>query len=506
MRSPVLYCQGKEGNRVIMRGADRRGGRSRCRAAGRPGFVLVLLLLSQTIALVPAQGAQGPAKETTSSRTEGAPRLTRLTTGLSAFRQLTVVGDTLFFRARDARGTELWRSDGTADGTRRVADINPGPADSRPGSLTAMGNVVYFAADDGIHGRELWRSDGTRGGTDMVADIKPVSDVQGDSSMPSDMMVVDEVLYFQAADVAANEELWRSDGTTAGTYLVAEIDPDIEGSFPTSLTPKGTAFFFWAHDDPYGTELWRSDGTAVGTTIVKDINPGAGGTLSGPPHFKLALLGETLLFRAFEWDHGAELWRSDGTASGTELVKDINSGPGGMPSYPTPLLAVGDRLYFRANDGDHGAELWRSDGTEDGTRLVDDINVGWASSTPFAPARLGGVLYFWAFDEAHGRALWRSDGTGAGTYMVADLSIERRGPARLYGITVAGSSLYTAARNGAHGTELWRSDGTAAGTRMVADLNPGPRSSNPKWRTALGDALYFSAQNRRHGRELWVLR
>jgi hypothetical protein len=49
------------------------------------------------------------------------------------------------------------------------------------------------------------------------------------------------------------------------------------------------------------------------------------------------------------------LWRSDGTAAGTIMVKNIN--PSG-DSYPVFLTAVGSTLYFRATDGTNGNELW----------------------------------------------------------------------------------------------------------------------------------------------------
>ena len=87
------------------------------------------------------------------------------------------VGGTLFFTANDGiHGYELWKSNGTNAGTVLVKDIQPdarGGDDYGPGSLTGVGGTLFFTADDGIHGSELWKSDGTKAGTVLVKDIVP---------------------------------------------------------------------------------------------------------------------------------------------------------------------------------------------------------------------------------------------------------------------------------------------------------------------------------------------
>ena len=90
---------------------------------------------------------------------------------------LTAVGGTLFFTADDGvHGRELWKSDGTRAGTVLVKDIDPRRATTttkRPASLTDVGGTLFFTADDGVHGPELWKSDGTKAGTVLVKDITP---------------------------------------------------------------------------------------------------------------------------------------------------------------------------------------------------------------------------------------------------------------------------------------------------------------------------------------------
>ncbi len=137
-----------------------------------------------------------------------------------------------------------------------------------------------------------------------------------------------------------------------------------------SFTNVNNSVFFVATTIVHGRELWRTDGTTAGTVMVKDINPGVG---SSQPS-QLTNVNGTLFFSAFVGASGYELWRSDGTAAGTVLVKDIHAG--GADSNPTQLTNINGTLFFRANDGSTGGELWKSDGTAAGTVLVKDIQSG----------------------------------------------------------------------------------------------------------------------------------
>ena len=458
----------------------------------------------------------------------------------------TAVGDTLYFRAREyEHGTELWKSDGTADGTVLVKDIYAGSGSSYLGNITAIGDTLYFSADDGEHGRELWTSDGTADGTVLVKDIYAGSSIYSgpNSSYPGYMTAVGDTLYFLADDGEHGDELWTSDGTADGTVLVKDIYAGSSSSSPDDLTAIGETLYFSANDGEHGDELWKSDGTADGTVMVADIRDGS--SSSSPDD--LTAVGDALYFSANDGEHGDELWTSDGTADGTVLVKDIRDGYSG--SYLSDLTAVGDTLYFRANDGEHGWELWTSDGTADGTVMVADIVAGSSSSYPYNLTAVGDTLYFRAQDEVgsrlwvasgttvaqtpvsiptgnciqedvscvvfgdtlyfqandgeHGNELWKSDGTTDGTVMVKDIR-DGSGSSDLSDLTVVGDTLYFSAYDGEHGNELWKSDGTADGTVLVKDIRDGSSSSSPDNLAAVGDTLYFWANDGEHGDELWT--
>ncbi|HEY9623390.1 MAG TPA: ELWxxDGT repeat protein [Crinalium sp.] len=356
---------------------------------------------------------------------------------------LVNVNGRLFFAATDTTGgTELWTSDGTNSGTRRVADINPGTASSNPTDLVVSGGVLYFAANDGTNGIELWRSDGTASGTQRVSDINPGAA----SSSPSDLYDFNGQVYFAANNGTNGKELWRSGGTAATTELVADINPGQGSSNPNNFVSFNNVLYFAADDNRVGNELWRFDGNA--TSLFRDIVIGAAG--SNPRD--LAVFNNNLYFSANDATNGQELWRSDGTVSGTNLFIDINNGS--ASSNPTDLVAVGTRLYFAANDGIRGNELWSTDGTTTGTALLRDIRVGADSSNPadLVNVDASGRLYFTAENSVNGRQIYRSDGTLTGTVLVTGSALNTLNPTDLVAI---GNTLFFAATISETGTELF---------------------------------------------------
>jgi len=407
-----------------------------------------------------------------------------------------------------------------------LADINPGTASANPSAVVTIGSTSYFVADDGMHGAELWKTDGTTAGTALVADINPGS---GASNPDGRLRAWGGPVLFAANDGVHGYELWKSDGTTAGTALVKDIQPGPESSFNrfgNDFADLGGAVVFAASDETYGWELWKTDGTTAGTALVKDINPGGTSINSSQPR-GFTLFNGALYFSAYTADHGDELWKTDGTPAGTALVADVEPGWVGNPfntwpvdSSPADLTVLGETLFFSAGSPyGYGRELWRSDGTTAGTALVADINpqvyyLGYGSD-PGDLTAVNGILYFSAEDGGDaGRELWRSDGSAAGTALVKDVypgsgvdpntGFVVPNASNPGGLTAVNGLLFFSA-GADSGTELWQSDGTAAGTVLVADINPGSASSAPGGLTAVNGTLYFSADDGSHGTEVWTL-
>lgn len=190
------------------------------------------------------------------------------------------------------------------------------------------------------------------------------------------------------------------------------------------------------------------------------------------------------------------------------MIKDIY--PGEMGSEPREFIVAGDYIYFVANDGVHGPEVWRSNGTGEGTQMIIDLYPGNSSFYP--PENLitvetdGGDLVVWKgfADNVAGEELYISDGTASGTKLVADIY-----PGGLSSdvkfIYNAGGTFYFPATDGTKGYELWKSDGTTSGTVLVADIYPGSGSSSPRYFAEYNGALYFNAANNTHGYEFWKL-
>jgi ELWxxDGT repeat protein len=260
------------------------------------------------------------------------------------------VGDSLFFRGWTASGVNgLWKWDGTSPGPVLLKTSIDYISDDRQ---IGVGNRFFW-----LEGSKLWTSDGSPGGTLLVKDINPGSPA-GIGSFWAGFCAIGSTIYFTADDGSSGSELWKSDGTTAGTVRVADITSGPAGSSINELTAVGTTLFFVR-----GVELWKTDGTAAGTSQVWPMDDGSGeGIGSWHTVGSLKGFGNDLLFWGADV-HGyginGELWKSDGTAAGTVPVTDI--WPGSGSSRPEQLTPWGDSLVFIAEDGTHGAELWAVD-------------------------------------------------------------------------------------------------------------------------------------------------
>jgi len=392
-----------------------------------------------------------------------------------------------------------------------VKDINPGDDGDGAYDIVTVGDMAYFRANDGTNGSELWKSNGTENGTMLVKDINPSGSSDYGLLDRTIIPFNDDLIFVAWNGSSTGPELWISNGTENGTSMLKEIDTG-GTSWINDLTVLGDYILFAAEDNGvYGRELWRTDGTTEGTEIVKDINPGAAD--AQPQDFYV--LNDVLYFSATNSTYGQELWRSDGTAEGTYIVKDINPGSDG-DSYPQYLSSVGDTLFFVANDGTNGYELWKSNGTSDGTVMVKDINSdssgSFDTSKKYQLVSFNGEIYFPVDDDSgDGVELWKSNGTADGTVMVKDIRSGSASSTPMYVDEILHKSavelngfLYFAANDGSKGRELWRTNGTEAGTALFADVRNGGTGSFPREFLVAMDKIFFKATSGSFGKELFV--
>lgn len=480
-------------------------------------------------------------------------------------------GLAVFDPENDVVGVEPYVSDGTASGTDLLRDVRPPNISSVPRELTAFQRQVFFTADDGIAvrgggggsaSRKLYSSDGSttepvgggRGfsqpafvpfgltgfdrklfmfGTNSNGRLDPM--VSNGNNVPSvienlcDAGSCDAVnsreaqyvasggeLFFAGQSTSGDNELWKTDGTAAGTSQVKDILAGSSGSFPVELTDAGGMLFFAASDveppptrgggsstDNLERELWMSDGTELGTEKVAEIHPGDAG--SNP--VDLVALGGLVFFSADDGSSGQEMWVSDGTGAGTLMVADLNSGTAG--SAPRGLTVFNGQLLFSANDGSTGRELWAYDPNTRGPAPVrlTDLCPGACSAFPveITPAEFDSVkkAYFVARDDGTtGRELWMTDGTPGGLTLIADIQTGA-GSARPSGLLFTEGFLYFSADDGVNGRESWVVNAKDDAIELSEDIAIGAAHGNPEFFTKVERWIYYAARDGSSGVELY---
>jgi ELWxxDGT repeat protein len=452
-----------------------------------------------------------------------------------------------------------------------VKDINTDSISSNPARFVALNGKTLFRADDGVHGNEWFVTNGSAQGTGLLLDVNPghagsapLGAAPAFTLLPDDVAtsaVMNGTMFFAGNDGTSGTELWTTDGTPAGTVRLKDIRPGPEGSSPRHLTVVGNSVYFVADDGTNGFELWRTDGTEDGTRMVADLTP-PGDSFQPVP---LGAVGDRLVFAAAAADiagPGLEPWVTDGTPGGTLLLKDLRPSGGSDPGivqaaaanlFRGDAAAVGDTLYFAANDAVHGRELWKTDGTSEGTVLVADKTAGTRSTSPLSLTVAGSSVYFRAFTGSLGTRVtyFKTDAT-SGVVSVGELGDESGmkmgalggefllvvpigGALRLYKLdpaSPAGTQLSLVkalpdARGSSWGNEviewngaayflargndgpratmdLWRSDGTDAGTVRVARFDAPPTGVTPRLAVGGDDNLYFAATEVADGTEPYI--
>ena len=388
---------------------------------------------------------------------------------------LTAASGLLYFVATDPAGLALYRTDGTASGTLALTRLSA-PDLFRAG---AVGNDIFFQ-----RAGDIWKSDGTPGGT-MLAD-----NFGGGRNryLPAGFTSAGgRVFIVMPDDDGSGYNLWSLESFD-GAAVPLERKP---ARFPdlTTLAPFRGGWF-WASS--LTNVLFTSDGTRAGTHLFMHVP-----SISNVPEAAVGVAGGYAYFTAALGQ--IQLWKTNGRPEETVPVANLESW-----SYGS--AAVGSTLYFVTSDASHGMELWKTNATANGTQLVKDINPGPGSSTIGDLVSVGDHLLFTATDSVHQTQLWISDGTSDGTRMLTqNLTITPAPSPDVQRITVADGIAYFPAADADHGMELWQTDGTPDGTKLVADIEPGKGGSNPSDLTHVGSRIFFQASTTASGSELWAM-
>jgi ELWxxDGT repeat protein len=400
------------------------------------------------------------------------------------------LGDLALFRSTFNDSDRIWRSDGTAAGTQLIATLMAPPnGDDRLATMVDVdGGVAYFRAYDPAHGSELWKTDGTAGGTELARDLEPGNT----GSLPGPFGAVNGKLVFGARTLDVGREL-RAVELSSGAAATILDAPGTISSNAAVLAASDTVAYLVGTDpvDPTGRQsLWISDGTSAGTRLVAS---------------NLSRISEAVLFGGrLYYVSRRILYSTDGTSivqvSGTPSINgsygvayvaatssdlywsSTEPGGGGYYAY---LNSVGG-LHVRFDDPGPPIIVDRTYDSAPGLHVVRDAV--WAHFWDYNTRRMGWyrngvfVSYNWSMREAE-----------------PDRTPPLPPPDQ---ITVNGVR-YFAFDDGVHGDELWVED--AAGARLYQDINLGPDSSAPGDFRLVAGRVIFAALRPDVGREMWAL-
>ena len=352
-------------------------------------------------------------------------------------------------------------------------------------TLRAGNSNLFFSAHS--DSRQIWVSDGSTAGTLRMTDIDPSERNIWITSASN--LVVNNIYFFQVRRNSDSEfELWRSNGSVAGTFKLIDLPDYLDDSY--KAVGAGGLYYFvpWSTPD-YGRELWVSDGSVAGTRMVKDINPGS---VSSSPH-NLIAVNDRLYFLV-----GDNVWTSDGTSGGTRAVTSFEESFYGGIRYMTSVNKMIYLGYFRSPV----YELWRHNTNSGLTVLVKHFDAIAYDRQNYAA--VGDMLYFIAKGTGlDSYDLWKTDGTPDGTIVVKNIAETNAGYTD-WSLTNVNGTLFFRANDKEHGWELWKSNGTANETFMIKDVKEGKDSSRLYCFTAVGDTLFFAEKQTDYVTNLWM--
>ncbi|MCP3065033.1 hypothetical protein LXT21_40290 [Myxococcus sp. K38C18041901] len=411
------------------------------------------------------------------------------------------VQGTLYFATNLSDGSAaLWRSNGTQAGTTRVKSFPAAPV-GIPAlrNLMPVGPRVFFQLDEPATGGELWVSDGTEAGTHRVEDLTPGPEGTHLNFVAAQNGKLTFMRQWSPTPGAPELELWHTDGTPEGTLRFARFGP--ESALGNMSLRVGPYQLFFLSSAAQGTALWRTDGTAAGTSLVKKVDA------QPVPIVGTGQAGDVGLF-LFADGANTEVWRTDGTTAGTRRVDAFSKGV-------TLLGTLKGNAYLASIDASSMRmriqRLSLSGGGKGSVATLPNPHAGEEAAYPYLQQYTvsGGRLFFSVAIASPGPApraatLWTSDGTTAGTQPLSEaLSLSDEYASPLFPVG-QGAALFAATAPG-EGLEPWFTHGTVASTLPLADIATRGKSSLPEGFTRVGDRIYFRAIDDTGSFQVWFI-
>jgi ELWxxDGT repeat protein len=395
-----------------------------------------------------------------------------------------------FISQYDVEKYSLYKHGGNPGVSFLIDDLTTNTQNNVP-TIAALNDKVFYPNWDDIHGYELWCAKDSAGSGALVLDGTP--GIGG--TFPFELTKADDLVYYRGGGY----QLWRSDGTAAGTFKLLQITPNNQYIQANSLRTIGNKVYFLVRKLTGDTEFWVSDGTVPGTMKLTDVPS----SYAAQDRFEAFFLDGKYVYLSVDAQNSKVKWAAtDGTPNGTELLLNLPSNTDFFLSFydseTVKSILNGSFFFFCKNNSTTEYELWKSNGTAMGTEKVKSLG---NSSAPQTLASSNQLFFFLAQNKVtNDIELWSSDGTILGTKLTKSLGVLENylyfGRGEATDSTVLFYSPF-------YGPDIpgfpYRSDGTEQGTYPVeGKLEEHLAGSDPNgFVSGPNDAVFFRAHDNR---------
>jgi ELWxxDGT repeat protein len=364
------------------------------------------------------------------------------------------IDDLVYFKANR---NQIWRTDGTIEGTYPM--FNNGLI-VNPFELVKAGQFLYFRSEG-----KLWKMQSTPNSESLVTTVQTLnfSEISGLVKLDDD-----EILFNGKLSLTGKWGIYRSNGVrielvrdiNTATHPNASSSSNLEYAQMTIPKNIGGTIYFIGYSSEFQGELWKTDGTFAGTVMVKDIsvnntNPFRQSTI----HKIFNKIGNNVYFSANDGLNGIELWKTSELTGNTEMIADINVGNNNNFG-PDSFTEVNNTIYFTQNTSETpgNTQIWKTNGTEAGTIQITSLPTGYLSLEELFYKN--NIIYFSLYSPALGMELWKLNTIDDTYSLVADIATGTAGSGP-GGFVELNDSIYFSAS----------SDGTLGGTKTYRISN-----------------------------------